>query len=273
MKYLFTSIILTLCQFFYSQNTNFIYEYTSIPDSTAKQNTLKELMVLTISKDKSEFYSLNQFKNDSIVKLDISKGFPPPPQSILQKSSRVIKENSRKNQITSIIPISSTTFVINEVLNLKWKLLEDSKKIMNFNVQKAVANYGGRTWIAWFTKEIPIQDGPYKFCQLPGLILEVEDTQRNHIFELKAIQNSPNNFSYPDNKYISYIKLDYPKFEKIYRKYRKEPIADIMDKIHDVKDENGYIVIPKSKLIKEIEESTVQELQKDNNIIEINLLK
>lgn len=273
MQYFLTSIILIFCQLFYSQNTNFIYEYTSIPDSTAKQNTLKELMILKIASNKSEFFNLNQYKNDSIVELSISKGFPPPPQSVLNKNSRIIKENSNKTQISSIVTISSTTFNVKEILNFKWKLLQESKKIMNFNVQKAVANYNGRTWIAWFTKEIPIQDGPYKFCQLPGLILEVEDSQLNHIFKLKAIQKSPNSFSYPDNKYISAIKIDYPKFVKIYRKYRKEPISDIIDKIQDVKDANGYVVMPKSQIIKEIEKSTLEELNKDNNIIEINLLK
>ena len=46
-----------------------------------------------------------------------------------------------------------------------------------------------------------------------------------------------------------------------------------MDKIQDVKDSNGYIVTTKSQIIKEIEESSLKELEKDNNLIELDLLK
>jgi len=260
----------TICN---SQTTNFVYEYSSIPDSTAKNNVLKELMVLTVSKNKSEFYSLNQFKNDSITESSISKGFPPPPQSLTDKNYRVIKEIPNKNKVNFIASISSTTYDVPQVLNFDWKLTQESKIIMNYNVQKATTNYGGRTWIAWFTKEIPIQDGPYKFCNLPGLILKIEDSKQNHIYEIKAITKSPKDFIYPENKYISAIKVDYPKFSKLYKKYRKEPIADIMDKIQDVKDSNGYVVTTKSQIIKEIEESSLKELEKDNNLIELDLLK
>ena len=75
-----------------------------------------------------------------------------------------------------------------QLINLKWNILADFTSILGYDVQKATTEFGGRKWIAWFAKEIPIQSGPYKFFGLPGLILKIEDIHKNHIFELKGIR-------------------------------------------------------------------------------------
>ena len=59
-----------------------------------------------------------------------------------------------------------------------------SKKIGSYNTQKATTQYGGRDWEIWFTTEVPFQDGPYKFCGLPGLIVKAEDSKGDYQFEL-----------------------------------------------------------------------------------------
>src|SRR5690606_1469092 len=55
--------------------------------------------------------------------------------------------------------------------------------------QRADIRFGGRDWVAWFTTEIPIPDGPYKFCGLPGLIVSIADTQQHWQFDLTHILN------------------------------------------------------------------------------------
>src|SRR5690606_34206944 len=44
---------------------------------------------------------------------------------------------------------------------------------------------GGRIYTAWFTQDIPINEGPYKFYGLPGMILKIEDTEK--LFQFEAI--------------------------------------------------------------------------------------
>ncbi|RTZ46750.1 GLPGLI family protein [Chryseobacterium arthrosphaerae] len=65
-----------------------------------------------------------------------------------------------------------------------WQLTNENKKVKDLTLQKATTQYGGRNWTAWFSKEIPFQDGPYKFHGLPGLIVELYDDKNNYKFEL-----------------------------------------------------------------------------------------
>src|SRR5690606_10669622 len=59
-----------------------------------------------------------------------------------------------------------------------------TKKVNQYNLQKATCDFGGRKWTAWFNTEIPLNEGPYKFHGLPGLIFEVSDSQNQFVFKL-----------------------------------------------------------------------------------------
>ncbi len=53
-----------------------------------------------------------------------------------------------------------------------WEIGDSTKNILGYECFQATTDYHGRVWDVWFTPEIPIQDGPWKFRGLPGLILE-----------------------------------------------------------------------------------------------------
>ncbi|MBE6343093.1 MAG: GLPGLI family protein [Lentimicrobiaceae bacterium] len=72
--------------------------------------------------------------------------------------------------------------------SFNWQITSKIDTIHNYVCQKAICDFGGRTWEAWFTMEIPISDGPYKFCGLPGLILNVTDTQNHYSFNFLSIE-------------------------------------------------------------------------------------
>ncbi|GEM56727.1 hypothetical protein B0A58_05855 [Flavobacterium branchiophilum NBRC 15030 = ATCC 35035] len=82
------------------------------------------------------------------------------------------------DSIKSILNIKKDDYIIVEEIPLmQWILSENSevKKINNFICNKAILNFRGRNYVAWFTTEIPISFGPWKFHGLPGLILEISD--------------------------------------------------------------------------------------------------
>ena len=80
---------------------------------------------------------------------------------------------------------------LREKRNFKWFLTKEKKKIDNYNCQKATTEYGGRKWEAWFTSDIPISEGPYKFSGLPGLIIDLKDSKNSYHFYLIQVQKAP----------------------------------------------------------------------------------
>jgi GLPGLI family protein len=75
-----------------------------------------------------------------------------------------------------------------ENTNFKWKIILDSDTtILGYKCKQARTYFAGRNYVAWFTLDIPISDGPYKFKGLPGLIITIKDTRNQHCFELIKI--------------------------------------------------------------------------------------
>jgi GLPGLI family protein len=65
-----------------------------------------------------------------------------------------------------------------------WEIVPDSTAtIIGYTCQLAKTNFKGRTWWAWYSEDIPIPEGPWKLCGLPGLILRAYDGQKQYIFD------------------------------------------------------------------------------------------
>ncbi|MDR1369104.1 MAG: GLPGLI family protein, partial [Dysgonamonadaceae bacterium] len=69
-----------------------------------------------------------------------------------------------------------------------WEILSDTATILGYACQKAQCHYRGRDWEAWFTTEIPISEGPWKFYGLPGLITKLNDRKKHYSFVLTGFQ-------------------------------------------------------------------------------------
>ena len=67
---------------------------------------------------------------------------------------------------------------------LNWELVDGTDTIARYACQKATLKFRGRNYTAWFTTDIPVGDGPWKFSGLPGLILKVEDADQLFSFSL-----------------------------------------------------------------------------------------
>lgn len=58
-----------------------------------------------------------------------------------------------------------------------WELLDGDSTVCEYPCKKARTTFRGRTWIVWYTLDLPYSDGPWKFCGLPGLVLHAYETE------------------------------------------------------------------------------------------------
>lgn len=89
---------------------------------------------------------------------------------------------------------------------------------------------------------------------------------------MKGIENNAAELDYPNlNNYKEY-NLSYDQYVKKFTNYRKNPTADLVDKIPDQRDSNGNFRTS-AQILKELNDQWLERFKKDNNIIEIALLK
>lgn len=69
-----------------------------------------------------------------------------------------------------------------------WELKPDTMTILNYLCYRAVCQWRGREYEAWYTPEIPIGEGPLKFGGLPGLIMKVEDELQEWVYEINGLE-------------------------------------------------------------------------------------
>jgi len=71
-----------------------------------------------------------------------------------------------------------------------WQLTNLVDTIGEYVAHCAYTEYGGRHWVAWYTTDIPINDGPYKFKGLPGLIIRLYDDKNHYTFDMVKMERS-----------------------------------------------------------------------------------
>lgn len=78
-------------------------------------------------------------------------------------------------------------YVKEDPFDWDWQLEEEVKMIGSFTCQKATTSFRGRNYTAWFTTNIPVPFGPWKFHGLSGLILEIYDSKAEFHIQAKNI--------------------------------------------------------------------------------------
>ena len=81
------------------------------------------------------------------------------------------------------IVIQDIFYVKEKLPQFKWMLVEEYREIENKKLQKATTSFRGRNYTAWCDLENPINQGPWKFNNLPGLAYSIIDETPNFYFE------------------------------------------------------------------------------------------
>lgn len=280
LKLIFLFLTITVL----AQNQRFIYEYGFNNDSTAVDKPLiKEIMYLDVAKKGSKYYSYDTFKADSIL---ADRRLKNPDNHDFTgvkfgQINHIVEKNYPDFKTSYFIGFDINEYQVSDNREMKWNILPEKEKIGEFETQKAETFMFGRKWTAWFAQEIPIQDGPYKFRGLPGLIVKVSDPKNTHVFELKGVKklSTKEEWSSETDKkrFRSLIKIDDQKFKRIFLESRENPTKGIRQMMASgaqvmMTDDKGNIINIDDHL-REQEKNQKEQNKKNNNILELDLIK
>lgn len=286
MKKIFYLCIL-ITSFSFAQNQRFFYEYTFVKDTLNKDQLTKELLYLDISKEGSKFYSRDVAVQDSTMVANLEKQIKTTGAMNITVDMKNANTASFREKVFKMYPKFEVTvetnvgrdkYLVSDERQMNWKISPEKEKIGEYSTQKATTEFAGRKWTAWFAEELPFQDGPYKFRGLPGLIVKLEDESKTHLMEFKGtkkFEDLPVQTS-EFNRPTKAIAITQNQYVKLFTDNRNDPAKDMKQMFSSGSNfkmtTNGQEVSGVA-MIKKIENNAKEKNAKNNNLLEIDLLK
>ncbi len=266
--------LLLISQFSKGQNKRFIYEYNFARDSTYLEIKEKEFLNLDIGKTGSKFYASEVPEQDSLVKIKERPMGKYPYQGI-----KFLELIIKKYPGLSIDFYTSCQnyYRVNMTKKLDWQISPEKDQFLGMPVQKATTVLNKRKWTVWFTPDIPIQDGPYLFQGLPGLVVKAEDENKGISFTLVAIK-SLSAFDIKDIPYyfrLDPISIDEDALRKVLKNYYEKPVPAFNENSgddHRFYDNSGK-ELTRAEFSRMMEQSTKNALKKSNNLLRWDIIK
>ncbi len=179
------------------------YKLQGLKDTLTGEQMREDYLILRIGQNSSQCYSIYQFFIDSLVSTPdgVRTAGNMTLMSVRKRDhesrpgSRILTEYIYKNYPANKMTLESKAGVMGhyifeeEYLPQNWTIQDSVKQVGSYECQMATCEFRGRSYCAWFTPEIPISNGPWKFNGLPGLILEVYDQEQHYRYEITSVRS------------------------------------------------------------------------------------
>ncbi|MDR3340726.1 MAG: GLPGLI family protein [Candidatus Symbiothrix sp.] len=212
---------------------------------SVKTKELADYMILEIGESGiSKFYSDNKRRLDSIL-TDVLKN----PQKALLLRDNIMNSGIQKadeHEIYKNYPVGKMTvtdqaglsaFLTEENLNeIQWQMTTDTMTCLKYLCQKATCDFRGRHYEAWFAPDLPINDGPWKFTGLPGLILYATDSENQYIFKAVGLENTRYPVRFTKREYVKTTRKE---VDKIKKRFAEDPLGQISNSVPGVNIPNS----------------------------------
>ncbi len=175
------------------------YEFNYTRDTTLTDLKHNDVIVLCRGENSSVSYSQYTRKCDSLMMADGGSGdvylqhfnlaiAAGNVGSVCKRATYYVFKDFKEQKMSVVDNIQSDKFIYDDTsFGQQWELADSTKVIGGYHCNLASCLFRGREWSAWYTTEIPVSDGPWKFAGLPGLILEVYDRQPQYVFSLISL--------------------------------------------------------------------------------------
>lgn len=223
------------------------YEYNYLSD-TITGKTKEDLLILRVGHKLSKCTSMYSERVDSIFALPnwydimhqaLNKALAPGASGVNYPHKRM-KEYVYKNypevKMTVTDGIALQSYLYEDSLNAQdWEIKDSSKTVLGYNCMMAECDFRSRHWTAWFATDIPIMDGPWKPCGLPGLIMEAYSGGMQNHFVIIGLQKVDSEQIFFSPSYIGN-----KKYERTTRKkFQRLRVKDFYNGLDVIQIETG----------------------------------
>lgn len=178
----------------YEEQANIENQLKNVTDPATRERVskyLSQVKVFTLYyKDGISFYS----EQDDAAKEEKDNGLSEGNSKFktvnVGKKSGGIYKNQKTNEYLQEADLLGKAFLVSDKLDkIKWQLVNETKKIGEFNCKKATAVVNGENVTAWYTSSLPINDGPKEYWGLPGLIIDlITPTKMYHAVSVTSVK-------------------------------------------------------------------------------------
>ncbi|MGL5318184.1 MAG: GLPGLI family protein [Bacteroidales bacterium] len=175
-----------------------VYKRIKVTDTLLVDTDFKmDYLTLRAGKNMSAFYSARRKTDDSlsnrsaeytIAMIRDKKNF----KEISELEKEIVYKNFPSGKVTVHNRYDMENWKYEELWEKPvWEITDSTTIIGGYECLLAISDYRGRRWFAWFAPEIPISEGPWKLCGLPGLILEANDEKMHYRYTVEALIPNP----------------------------------------------------------------------------------
>ena len=212
------SLSLLLCSFYqaYSQGLIVIYEESQniqrtmpdlsqipaqmrfeveqqIRDQFQAMSSQVRTTQLSVNSGISEYKSVETQQSESQTTRQTSSGDMQGniSMNVINTWSSIYKNHNERLMLTHTNLGGNDYFIEEPLTELRWQIGRERKEISGFNcIQATTTNAHGRPVTAWFTPDIPVNEGPSSFWGLPGLILYVDVNNGSQVISAISIEQT-----------------------------------------------------------------------------------
>lgn len=212
IKNLLIACFLTISALIFSQDSTAVmeirYETKIVADSLNKRNFQQYETVLLcnslesayFSRDAKDYYSVLSGKKEDngadVIRTSLGS-IPKYPKN----NTSLYKSQGK---LVASIPVGKYIFSFEEP-KLTWEILSEMKEIKGFKCRLARTKTDtGDDFFAWYTEDIAIPEGPFRFKGLSGMVLEVYNKTRT--IEIYATEIKKSNEIIEPIPYMSSVK-------------------------------------------------------------------
>lgn len=197
------------------------YAFIHIMDTTQPDNPFKENTILYLGKNMSNYTNydrieqiaklkssgqnlgstadMNKIDMSTIKSMSVNNGLI----TITNNSGGILNfiggpgltnsyfKDQEASKLDYIATAGGKLFSVEEKIPaIEWNITQETKEIKGLPCQKAIGDFKGRSYEAWFCSQLPYNNGPWKLGGLPGLIIEANDMKKEVVFSFTSFESN-----------------------------------------------------------------------------------